>query len=391
LELARAPTDPAERIVAIDVLRGFALFGVLVVNVVTEFRVSIFEQFLPIPGSTSALDRVVLAFIAMAIELKALALFSFLFGVGLAIQFERLARDTRRTVLLLRRLAVLLIFGLLHLFLIWNGDILTEYALAGFVVLPFLWGPRWLIGAAAALFLAVYLIMLLIPPAVLPTVAWMTKHVAEARHVYGAGGFSDVLAFRIVEVSAIFPLHVAIFPRTVALFLLGMFAWRTEILRRPSAHRPLLRVLAIVGILVGAGLTVAAAGPAHFGWSLLGRAHFPIEGLATLLLAMGYGAAIIGVTSTPGGKRMLAWASPLGRMAFTNYLAQSVIFGWIFYGYGLGLFGRVSVTAALAIGIGVYVAQVMISGWWLRNHRFGPVEWLWRSAMYGQPQPARQS
>jgi uncharacterized protein len=77
-------------------------------------------------------------------------------------------------------------------------------------------------------------------------------------------------------------------------------------------------------------------------------------------------------------------------MAFTNYLAQSAIFGWIFYGYGFGLFGRVGVTTALAIGICVYIAQVMISALWLRHYRFGPVEWLWRSLMYGSPQPLRQ-
>jgi Protein of unknown function (DUF418) len=87
---------------------------------------------------------------------------------------------------------------------------------------------------------------------------------------------------------------------------------------------------------------------------------------------------------------MLAWAAPLGRMAFTNYLAQSVIFGWIFYGYGLGLFDRAGVTTAIAIGICVYVAQVMIRALWLRHFRFGPVEWVWRSLMYGSPQPLRQ-
>jgi uncharacterized protein len=87
---------------------------------------------------------------------------------------------------------------------------------------------------------------------------------------------------------------------------------------------------------------------------------------------------------------MLAWAAPLGRMAFTNYLAQSVICGWIFYGYGLGQFGRPGVAATLAIGVFVYVAQVVFSAWWLRRYRFGPVEWFWRSCMYGVPQPMRQ-
>jgi uncharacterized protein len=391
LEAASAPINPIERIDAIDVLRGLALFGVLAINVVMEFRVSIFEQFLPAANSASALDRVVQSFLTTTIELKALALFSFLFGAGLAIQFERLAKNPRRTTLLVRRLAVLLIVGLVHLFLIWNGDILTHYALAGFVVLPFLWGPRWLLTVSASLLLALYLVMPLLPPMVSwPTTTWMRGHVVEARKVYGTGGFMDVLVFRIRELPAIFPLHVAILPRTVALFLFGMLVWRTGVLRRPETYGVLLLTVAIVGIFVGGGLIVAAAGQNFLGLPSLGRAQFPLERLAEILLATGYGAAIIGLVSTSGGKRMLAWAAPLGRMAFTNYLAQSIIFGWIFYGYGLGLFDRVDVTTALAIGICVYVAQVIISARWLGYYRFGPVEWLWRSLMYGTRQPLRQ-
>jgi uncharacterized protein len=90
-------------------------------------------------------------------------------------------------------------------------------------------------------------------------------------------------------------------------------------------------------------------------------------------------------------KELLGWAAPLGRMAFTNYLAQSVIFGWIFYGYGLGLFGRLGVASALAIGVAVYIGQVFFSAWWLRRYRYGPVEWLWRTLMYGVRQPMRQT
>jgi uncharacterized protein len=170
-----------------------------------------------------------------------------------------------------------------------------------------------------------------------------------------------------------------------------MLAWRTGILRRPAAYRVLLPTIAIAGILVGGGLTVATDEPALLGLPSLGRAQFPLDRLAAAVLATGYGAAIISLVGNTGGKRMLAWAAPLGRMAFTNYLAQSLIFGWIFYGYGLGLFGRAGVTTALAIGVCVYVAQVMISAQWLKYYRFGPVEWMWRSLMYSSLQPLRQT
>lgn len=384
------PMSPSERIDAIDVLRGLALFGVLAMNIVTIFRVSIFAQFLPNAEPAGPLDRAVAAVLTVAVDFKALALFSLLFGVGLAIQFERLAGNARRMILLVRRLAMLLAIGLVHLYLIWNGDILVEYALAGFVVLPFLGGPRWLMAGAALVLLGLYVTMPLLPPIVpLPGAAGMAALVADATRAYGTGGFFDVLAFRIREVPAIFPLHVTVFPRTVALFLVGAFAWRSGVLRRASANRRLLFGVATFGILLGGGLSLAAAGQELFDWPSLGRARFPVERLGAVVLALGYAAAVIAAVNLSGGRRMLGWAAPLGRMAFTNYLAQSVICGWIFYGYGLGQFGRLGVAATLAIGIFVYVAQAVFSAWWLRRYRFGPVEWLWRSCMYGVPQPMR--
>lgn len=368
-EASSGPVGPAGRIDGIDVLRGLALLGVLVVNTVTEFRVSIFEQFLPPAGTEAAVDRALKTFLAAAVELKALALFSFLFGVGLAIQFDRLAGHSRRFVLLVRRLAVLLAIGLVHLYLIWNGDILVQYAIAGFVVLPFLLAPRWLVLTAAGVALLLFLLWL---PAVVPfpSQGWIRAHVSEANHVYRTGGFLDVLAFRIREVSDIVPLHALIFARTVALFLLGVLAWRAGILLRPEAHRPLLLSLATVGLIAGAGLTAIDQ------WRL-----------GSVVLALGYAAIVIGCVSFPVGRRLLRWAAPVGRMAFTNYLTQSVVLGWIFYGYGLGLFNRLSVSAALAIALALYAAQVAFSAWWLRRYRFGPVEWLWRTLMYGRRQP----
>src|SRR6476620_12423020 len=169
------------RIDTIDVLRGIALFGVMAMNVVTIFRVSIFERFVPYRGAASPIDKAIETILMLAVDLKALALFSLLFGAGLAIQFERLASSERRASLLVRRLVVLLAFGLIHLCLIWNGDILTEYALAGFIVLPFLFGPRWLLAFAALAFLGLYLKMQVFPPPGLwPGTAAMSQDVVEA-------------------------------------------------------------------------------------------------------------------------------------------------------------------------------------------------------------------
>jgi uncharacterized protein len=381
------PISPAERIDAIDVLRGIALLGVLAMNVVTEFRVSIFERFLPQKPPTSPIDGAVETILMLAVDLKALALFSLLFGAGLAIQFERLAKSERRTSLLVRRLAVLLAFGLIHLCLIWNGDILTEYALAGLIVLPFLFGPRWLLAVAALASLGLYLAMQVFPPSGWwPSPAALRHGVAEAHRIYATGGFLDVLAFRLREIPLWAPLHAFIFPRTIGLFLLGAFAWRTGMLRNPSRY--LLFSIAAACIGLGAALILCHAGGFIAGGSITGgRLRALAEPLGTILLALGYGAGIIGIANLESGKKLLGWAAPLGRMTFTNYLAQSVIFGWIFYGYGLGLFGRLGVASALAIGVAVYIGQVFFSAWWLRRYRYGPVEWLWRRLMYGVAQP----
>jgi uncharacterized protein len=165
-------------------------------------------------------------------------------------------------------------------------------------------------------------------------------------------------------------LHVWVFPRTLSLFLLGALVWRMQIVQRAAEHRWPLFGAAIVALI----LTMP-----------VGKA------VSTVTLALAYAAIIVGIFSLPWGARLFGWAAPLGRMAFTNYIAQSLIFGFVFYGYGLGLFGQLRVSAALALGIAVYMAQVVFSRWWLDRYRFGPLEWLWRSLMYGQPQPMKVS
>jgi uncharacterized protein len=218
------PIAPSDRIAAIDIVRGIALFGVMAINVVTVFRVSIFEQFLPTRSDGTWLDRVLHSILMIGIDLKAFALFSLLFGVGLAIQYDHLSASPRRTSLLVRRLAFLMLIGAAHLILIWNGDILFACAIAGFIVLPFLYGPSRMPAVVGTALLAVFILSSFLPPiASMPSRSWMTQNVAEAARIYGSGGFADVLTFRIRELPAFLPLHLFILPRTVALMLTGRF------------------------------------------------------------------------------------------------------------------------------------------------------------------------
>jgi len=385
------PVRSDQRIAAIDVLRGIALFGVLAVNLITEFRVSLFQQFLPSTGEGSWLDHAVEAIVSIGMELKAFALFSLLFGIGLAIQFERLATRADRLTLLARRLLVLLGFGLIHLCFIWNGDILTEYALVGLLVLPLLYASNRTVAVTAVIALAFYGTLPLWLPSTFfwPNDAWLRQHVQTATSVYASGNWAEVVRYNISEIPGIIPLHLFVAPRTLGLFLLGAMAWRTGLLRQPAQHRRLLISAAILGLAFGFGMNLLDQPSASSPWHALAPVITVLITLGPVVLAIGYGATVIALYNFTRASRVLHVVGPLGRMAFSNYLAQSLIFSWIFFGYGLGFFGRMSPSHAMLLGVTVYVAQIIASQWWLRRFRFGPMEWLWRTLMYGVRQPWR--
>ncbi len=383
------PLPPLQRIEALDVLRGIALFGVMAINVVYGFRISPFlasaPESVPDPGADSALDQALGLVLGLLIAGKAVTIFSLLFGVGLAVQAERLRRTGRPVMLLLRRLLILLVIGLAHLVLIWIGDILMLYALAGLVTLPFLFASRRVIASAALLFLAVNSAIALLQLQPVPDAEWLRSHLPDAERVYGSGGFLKVLAFRAGELMYFIPMQLAGLPRTVALFLFGALIWRLGILQQPLNKRRAFVRAAWIGILAGIALTAAVVAG-----QLL---QIPASGLmlavdlSVLALALGYSAAIIVIAAGRCGRKMLAWAAPVGRMAFTNYLLQSVIFSFVFYGYGLGLFNRMSIAGRWRWELRSMAVQAAVSALWLRRYRFGPVEWLWRTVTYGERQP----
>jgi uncharacterized protein len=378
------PSPPAERLEAVDILRGLALFGVMAVNVVMGFRISVFDRYFADDAPAWSLDGIVSLLLSFLVGGKALTIFTLLFGAGLAIQAERLRHTENALVLLLRRLAVLLAIGLVHLLLIWNGDILTAYAVAGFIVLPFLFGSTRLLARGALCFFGVHLLLLMFLPHPTPDTKWLNDYFVAARTTHWTGAIVDVVAFNLRGLSYVALWHLYALPRTLALFLLGALAWRSDILRDPGAHRGLLKVAAWVGCAGGVVLAIAAT--AIMGSDIPPVAYVLGEGSVTSL-ALGYGAAVLVVATNPRGQRWLAWAAPVGRMAFTNYLAQSAIFAFVFFGYGLGLFGRIGAAVTLLFGMVVYALQAIASAYWLRRHRFGPMEWLWRTVMYGTRQP----
>ncbi|MEO7191831.1 MAG: DUF418 domain-containing protein [Vicinamibacterales bacterium] len=376
------PIADAERCTSLDVIRGLALIGVLLVNIHSDFQIPLAADLLGVRTSDLWVDHAVDLAIVGLLQFKAFTLFSLLFGAGLAVFGQRAAaQGVNPTRLLTRRLLVLLALGLCHLLLIWNGDILTLYAVCGLLLVPLRRLPA--LGLAA-----VGVAALALPYAVpwgvgLPAEDILRGIATEAARIYTVGRVEDVIVFHWHETrTLILPLLVDVLPRTYGLMALGAAAWNAGVFTSPERHGRLLIGIALVGIAVGGGATILSTLqiPTSLPSRLLGAA-------SSAPLAMGYAAGLVLILRLPAAPRTAALFAAVGRMALTNYLAQSVALGVLFYGYGLGLYGRVGSAAAAAIGLSLYAAQLAFSWAWLKRYRFGPVEWIWRSVTYGRGQP----
>jgi uncharacterized protein len=410
------PTAPRERIEILDVVRGFALFGVLVANMAgfKSFGISLG----PNGGSlwTGPLDHAVTQMIALAVSMKFVTIFSFLFGVGFALQVLRAdARGAPFFPLYARRLLVLLLIGLIHGFLIWSGDILALYAVVGFLPLLFLaCRPKTLLACAGILFLLSFAKWEFIlwrqletknlrhESAVTGTIAEPPEqdriHAETAQHAYGRGTITEVMSQRardaLSNYSVSFNPLVASNPalRVAGLFLFGLYVGRRGIFRDLRANRPLFRKVWTWGF--GLGLL------GHLGLHFLYHPALPpwlslLRPLATAVgvpaLSLCYVSTLVLLFVNPVWKPFLSPLAAVGRMALSNYLLQSVVCTTVFYSYGLGLYGNVGPAGGLTLSLLIFGAQVPLSVWWLRRFRFGPMEWIWRSLTYGKAQPMRIS
>lgn len=330
------------------------------VNLLSFFRVSLFTRIVASHSSTGWANRAVELTVATLLEFKAFDLFALTFGVGVAIQAERAAsRDVSVTLFLIRRFLVLLAFGILHITLISNVDILCLYAVCGLLLIPLLRLP--VIALVLAGVAAIYL-RSIVPGTDLPGGPALEQHAALATHMYAHGGFLEILAFRWNEtLTFILPLLAGSAQKVFGLMLIGIALWRSRVLREPQRYRLILWVVCAVGLIVG----------------LLNDPH-----RADVPMALAYLAALL---AWPGSQHPPGWLAAVaatGRMALTNYLTQSIVFAILFYGYGFGLFGRLEPAPAALLGVMFYAVQLWFSVWWLRRFRFGPFEWVWRSLTY---------
>ena len=396
-EVSMHPTGAGERIHLLDFLRGFSLFGVLLVNM-TLFKTTLFDYPRRMLDYTYPMDQWISLVIQVFINGKFISILSFLFGLGFLLFMER-AEERGLSVVPLyrRRLLLLFLFGIFHLVFIWNGDILHTYALAGLLLLwlrkksmqsLLRWMKIFFVFSTVIAVLSAgleYWARYLLEGELLQQQALLSK---TAFTTYGGGSFWEITRFRLIfELPNIAIGLIYTVPYVMVLFLAGLCAGRHNILRDPEGNLPLIKKVWKITGLVGILLTVF--------YVCIELNVFMFEPLAAMvllevskhisaiLLSLFYiSSLLLLLAANKLSRRLLAPFSYLGRMTLTNYLMQSLICVFIFYGFGLGYLGRVSLLQVLLLTLFIYIFQLYLSYLWLRSFAFGPMEWLWRSFTY---------
>lgn len=393
------PVSPEERIPLLDVLRGFALLGIIVMNM-PGFNT---------PGPSWSLEpRMFPGFADRAADFvasvifagKANSIFSFLFGLGLTVQMHRAeARGQRIAPLQLRRIAVLFTIGAAHGILLWNGDVLHSYAVLGLLLLAVRRMPDKVISGIIALALvapvtrSAYALWTHEAP-FHPRPYWIALAHEEMR-IFSVGTYAEQVGVRlknyaegysaIVRVQGMMWWYVSL---TVTM-LLGFYAGRKRILEDVAGNIAWIRKATWwclgLGLAASAGFSLLVAlrerppdGPTVRGFfiGLLFNVNRP-------LLCIAYVGVIALLLQKDRFRRVLQIFEAPGRMPLTNYLMQSAIATTLFYSYGFAMFGKVGPLVGVGISIAIFAAQVVWSKWWLARFSFGPLEWLWRAATYG--------
>jgi uncharacterized protein len=360
-----------------DQLRGFALLGIIVVNMpfLAVSNIGVWELQL-----SNLSDKVVAFLIVALAQGKFYLLFAFLFGYSLTLILK--SRSTASTNKYLRRLAGLALLGVGHAYLFFIGDILMSYALLGLVLLLFIGrSTRTVLFASAFSYLIGLALLALLffetRGAETSAGGFITNPIALDEAIKGS--FLDSVAARadFLPEALLVQLVINCFP-ALSMFLLGLAAGRIGLLSDPTKHIRLWRSCVIVGIFVGLPAGIASA------WlALVPEDPNGVYGLAGVVigfaLAPALSAGYVGAIALLSHRRFMSYAEPAGRMSLTGYLGESILLAAIFCGWGLGLFGILSLTQALLVALGVWIALELFAKQWLHRFTYGPFEWILRS------------
>lgn len=383
------PIKESKRLLWIDATRGFAIFGIFMVNV-GAFSAPYFMHGGEQAAWSGPVDRFVQVIIDVFFQASFYTLFSLLFGFGFQIMIDRLKEKGNDVYgILLRRMLILIGFGLIHAFLIWYGDILLSYGTIGLLLLLFVKAKNKTLLLWAILLMGI-------------SVTYYTTFLYQFRHLLGfvdqeainqaivnyhSGNLRDIWAQNYADwtyanggITYLF-LTGTLLP----LFLVGMFIARKRWLHNLDQFHKVLKWGWGVSLVFFLALKL---GPYIFGnpiWF-----SFVQDNIGGTASALFYMFSIGLMARSVLGKKVIKPFVYVGRMSLTNYLTQSVIMFILFYGVGFALYGTISPLEGVILVLIVYVLQIFVSRWWFRYYRFGPVEWIWRCLTYMKKQPFRK-
>jgi uncharacterized protein len=429
--LEAQPVAESERVQAVDVLRGVALLGILVMNIPTFAWPGMMDSPL-LNGSFQDLDRALWIIQHVVFETKMMTIFSMLFGAGLVLMSDRAAtRGASLTGRYYRRVLWLMAFGAIHGYLIWAGDILFWYGACGLLLYPMRnWSPRVLIGLGLAMNLVIALIALPIgigifllrqtatddeanpqrpaassgleqelrtvwtkmQPKLEPSPENQTQERQKEIDIY-QGNYVGILQHRVPLVLTMETFGLVFFGWWLCggRMLIGMGLMKLGVFSASRTSRFYLGLLAL-GYGIGLPLVLGST------WFLI-HDRFRIVSeildigvlnfLGGLAMALGHVAVVMLLFQAGVVGRLQRALAAVGRMALTNYLTHSLVLSTLFYGYGLGYYNQVNRATQMGIVLAIWVFQLIASPIWLSYFRYGPAEWLWRSLTYGEAQPMR--
>ncbi|MCT6926081.1 DUF418 domain-containing protein [Metasolibacillus sp.] len=381
------PTLMHERVHTIDILRGVSLLGILLVNM--------FGFYLPQPHIdiaywfTEAKDIMWRQTLDIYVQSSFYPLFSMLFGYGLAMQYMKSQRTGSNFYKFApKRLFILFGIGLIHAFLIWWGDILVTYAFCGFFLIALMrLKSSWMV--ALAIMLNALLHGFILFALSIQGIANMEKTaqfvditmVQNAIVAYGTGTWSDAFTQRLADLSVQMSLGAwfASLFTILPYMLIGAAAAKWRLIERAKELKVMWLMLAIIGI--GLGLFIKSAPYMLTYTNLLDYVKVFVGGP---ILALGYTAAIVVICLLPFALKLLSPFAKLGRMSMTMYIMQSIVCTFIFYNFGLGLYGKMSVQMGTYMALGIFAAQLVIAELWLSKFAQGPLEAIIKRFTYGE-------
>lgn len=390
--MARAVED---RIYVLDVLRGVANLGILIANITSFATPGFSTQFSSnVPERTHA-EWLFDAFSLVFVNGKFRSILAILFGVGLWMQYERRSGEGTWPWSYLKRTALLLALGLLHGYLIWYGDILALYALIAAMTMIFvkskdqtLW---WMIVVLAANAFVTAVVLLFLMLRFYGTSgaqewdlgqAWSIFTSAGETAVYQSGSWVQQLGVRAIFYSITLVLNLVIGPLILPLFLFGLLLARHGVLQAPSEHSAYRKWCLLLGF--GVGLPLSLFGFIPMSARAAESVQMAFETFVGPLLALGYLMLVAVVVEKGWLRGITSVLAKVGRVALSAYLLQSLLCTFVFYSWGLGLFGKLSPAGLVFVIAGAWIADILFAFVWLRFFRMGPVEWLWRSVSEGK-------